>query len=74
MGNLSPLPPDHSAPCLPRVAVAGGSWGRPVTHPDVQVLEEDEERLSNQLELPVRESSVSLPEAKQRDTSLPEVR
>lgn len=47
--------------------MAGCSWGRPFTHPDVQVLEEDEEGLANQLELACRESSVYLPEAKQRE-------
>lgn len=47
--------------------MAGCSRGRPFTHPDVQVLEEDEEGLANQLELPRRESSIYLPEAKQRE-------
>ena len=34
--------------------------GHPLTHPDVQVLEEDEECLSDQLELPCREAPVYL--------------
>lgn len=37
------------------------------THPDVQVLEEGEERLPDQMELPCRESPVYLPEAKQKE-------
>ena len=34
--------------------------GHPLTHPDMQVLEEDEECLSDQLKLPCREVSVYL--------------
>ena len=47
--------------------MAGCSWGHPLTHPDVQVLEEGEEGLPDQLELPRREAPVCLPEAKQKE-------
>lgn len=47
--------------------MAGCSRGGPFTHPDVQVLEEGEECLPDQLELPRRETPVYLPEVKQEE-------
>lgn len=57
--NPSLVCPDNSRPVL-RGPQRRALLGHPLTHPDVQVLEEDEECLSDQLELPRREAPVYL--------------
>lgn len=71
--NPSLVCPDNSRPVL-RGPQRRALLGHPLTHPDVQVLEEDEECLSDQLELPRREAPIYLRSKAETGIPLSEVR